>query len=103
MLLDDAYAQVEMPAPENAPFLVIVENPLDMDGARRVLGTIQHLSPDQEAIIDFREAREIEGTALSYLAVSLTNSDRAFELRGLMEHQAQHLRYLGIATEHHAE
>jgi anti-anti-sigma regulatory factor len=82
---------------EDRPAHVIdVEGVLDVSTAARLRDTILGFDAGDSVVIDCHEVRELQDSALAFLARSVFSLGRRVELRGLGEHHLRLLRYLGV-------
>jgi hypothetical protein len=83
--------------PEDRPAHVIeVEGVLDVPAATRLRDTVLGFDTAARVVIDCHEVRELQDSALAFLAWSVFSRGRRVELRGLGEHHLRLLRYLGV-------
>ena len=76
--------------------IMAVDGVLDTEAARRLCDTLLQLAPGTRTVIDCHGAREIDDSALAFLAISLHTASRSVEMRGLGEQQLSMLRHVGL-------
>jgi anti-anti-sigma regulatory factor len=81
---------------ERPAHLIDVVGSLDLPAAVRLRDTLLSLDDREPVVLDFREVRELQDSALAFLASAINSRDRRVELRGLGEHHFRLLRYLGF-------
>ncbi len=87
-----------MPGPlDDRPAHVIeLEGVLDEPAAAKLCETVLGFDADDRVVIDCHEVRELQDSALAFLASSVFSRGRRIEMRGLGEHHLRLLRYLGV-------
>ncbi len=76
--------------------LIEVEGVLDVSAATKLRDTVLGFEAGDRVVIDCHEVRELQDSALAFLAWSLLSRGRRIEMRGLGEHHLRLLRYLGV-------
>ena len=69
---------------------------LDCGATRALLNAAVALPDEVGFVLDVSEARDVDDSAVAFLARSLVETTRSFELRGLSIHHERLLRYLGL-------
>jgi len=76
--------------------VIEVEGVLDVPAAAKLRETVLGFDADDRVVIDCHEVRELQDSALAFLASSVTSWGSRVEMRGLGEHHLRLLRYLGV-------
>ncbi len=78
--------------------VIRMKGALDMSMVSRLAGDLVEMSPGTEVCLDVTDVSE-SNDSMALLAEAIRYSDAHVSLRGLCEHQARLLRFLGVKGE----